>query len=103
MRQALLAAAAAVILLGGVEMPEPLSAQSADGHPAFFWFDSRKISDAGDSSYGAYAYRRLLPALSPQRRPGSADHFAFFDGDFLPQGRLDIPHQAGQEAIAQGA
>ena len=76
-------------------------AQSPAGEPAFFWFDSRKISDSGESFYGAYAYRRLLPGFSPARR--GKDNFAYFDGDFLPQGRLDIPHQRGEEAVAQRA
>lgn len=97
LKQILVVGLAAVWLLTGLGAGVSAVTQAANGHAGFFWFDSRKISDSGEMFYGAYAYRRLLPAFAPAKRAGD---FAFFDGDFLPQVRLDIPHESGQSTIA---
>lgn len=57
---------------------------------AFFWFNSREISDAGHSFYGAYAYQHLLPQVAPTRQTSGAVWIAMLDGDCLTElpGRL---------------
>ena len=101
MQRIISAAAAALIGLAVMTADARTAAQTPNGHPAFFWFNSQQISDAGHGTYGTYAYRHLLPALAPPRR--GADHFAYFDGDFLPQVQFDIPHQPGEEPVAARA
>ena len=101
MRRIISAAALALIGMALVPPGAGTSAQTSSGHPACFWFHSQQISDAGHGNYGTYAYRHLLPGFAPPRR--GTGHFAFFDGDFLPQVQFEIPHQPGEEAVAARA
>ncbi len=50
---------------------------------AFLWFNSRVISDAGNSLYGQEAYRRVLPLLAPIFQKDPRASFALFDGDCM--------------------
>jgi hypothetical protein len=53
---------------------------------AFLWFNSRQIADEVKDTggfYGAYAYRRLLPLLSPKSQNDPAVWFAMMDGDCM--------------------
>lgn len=74
-----------------------------------FWFNWQTISDSGHSFYGAYVYKQLLPHFAPEREEFPLGHYVFFDGDFLPQGPVQIPcHGAGEarcleEVKRQGA
>lgn len=63
---------------------------------ALYWFDSRKISDAGHAFYGTYVYERLLPEFGPvKRRDGKS--YAFSDGDYLPTGPVVVPTAGAAE------
>lgn len=64
---------------------------------AFYWFDSRKISDAGHAFYGAYVYERLLPEFAPGKQR-SGKSYAFSDGDYLPTSPVTVPTQGAAEA-----
>jgi hypothetical protein len=50
---------------------------------AFYWFNSRVISDAGTSLYGRFVYQRLLPLLAPAIQNNPNAWFVLFDGDCL--------------------
>jgi hypothetical protein len=53
---------------------------------AFFWFNSRAITERSknaDGLYGAYAYRHLLPLLAPKSQNDPAVWFAMLDGDCM--------------------
>lgn len=91
-----------ILALAALMATAPVAAQVESGYGGFFWFDSQKISAAGNSFYGAYAYRHLLPAFAPKSR-ASTSAFAYFDGDFLPQSPLDIPHQSSEASVADQA
>lgn len=64
---------------------------------ALYWFDSRKISDAGHSFYGAYVYERLLLEFAPGKR-GGGKSYVFSDGDYLPTSPVTVPTQGAAEA-----
>ena len=65
---------------------------------ALFWFDWKTISDSGHAMYGAYVYRQLLPHFSPARHDFPIACYYFYDGDFLPQGPMQVPYVGPQEA-----
>lgn len=65
---------------------------------ALFWFNWQAISDSGHGFYGAYVYERLLPYFSPKRHEFPIGCYYFFDGDFLPQGSVQIPYSGAEEA-----
>jgi hypothetical protein len=50
---------------------------------AFYWFNSRVISDAGNSMYGRFVYDRFLPLLAPPKQSDPNGWFVLFDGDCL--------------------
>jgi hypothetical protein len=64
---------------------------------ALYWFDLRKISDAGHAFYGAYVYEQLLPEFAPSKQRGGRN-YAFSDGDYLPTGPVTVPTQGAAEA-----
>lgn len=89
-----------VVALASLVAGSACSRQSAGPKPkpgaAYFWFDSRKISDAGNSFYGAYVYEQLLPSFAPGKRAAGAS-YAFSDGDYLPTGPVTVPANGAEE------
>jgi hypothetical protein len=96
LRKTLLAVTLVPLLAAGASIgwaaEKKVTATGTDG--ALFWFDSQKISAAGHTFYGAYAYEQTLPLFAPRTRSGS---YAFFDGDFLPQHPIQVPHHTADE------
>jgi hypothetical protein len=50
---------------------------------AFFWFNSRTISDAGHSMYGRFVYQQFLPSLAPAKQRDPESWFVLCDGDCM--------------------
>jgi len=65
--------------------PSSASTEDPTLRTAFFWFNSREISDAGHSFYGAYAYQHLLPQVAPKHQPSGAVWMAMLDGDCMTE------------------
>lgn len=66
---------------------EPLIRESK----AIFWFNWQEISDSGHLGYGRWVYQLLLPHFVPKPDEWAFSHYTFWDGDFLPQGKVDLP------------
>lgn len=58
-----------------------------DESAAFFWFNSRTISDAGHPLYGRYVYERFLPHLAPAAQVDPQAWFVLCDGDCMTETR----------------
>jgi hypothetical protein len=67
---------------------KPYSPALKEESLAFYWFNSRVISDAGNSMYGRFAYQHLLPWLSPAKQTNPEAWFVLFDGDCMIQPEL---------------
>ena len=70
---------------------------------ALFWFDWQEISDAGHATYGAYAYRQLLPLIARYGELETGTTCMFFDGDCIAEGGLEIPCQGFEEQLCLSA
>lgn len=54
-----------------------------DEGAAFFWFNSRIISDAGNSMYGRFVFQQFLPSLAPPKQKDPEAWFVLCDGDCM--------------------
>lgn len=76
-----------------------LSRKKVPGIGVLFWFNWQDISDSGDRMYGRYVYKHLLPYFSPARHDlYSTGLCYFFDGHFLPERNVKIPHSGPEQA-----
>lgn len=68
------------------------------GISVLFWFNWQEISGSGHSTYGRYVYKHLLPYFSPMRNDFPTGLCLFYDGDFLPERTVKIPHSGPEQA-----